>query len=323
MELHRPVMLNEVLYILEPSRGGVFVDATLGLGGHTEAILQGSSRNRVIGFDRDLEAIELAKARLAGFGSRFSAVHTDYRHIGQVLDQLGIPAVDGILADLGVSSLQFDSPGRGFSFRYGSELLDMRMDQSQGQTAADLVKRLSESDLADLIWRFGEDRASRRIARRIVDSRVQHPIKTTGELADLCVKAIHQKGRWRIHPATRTFQALRIAVNTELEGLDDFVAACVDRLEPLGRLVTITFNSLEDRIIKRSLRFQSGRCLCPPTQPTCVCGAVPRVEIITRKALTPGPEEIERNPRSRSANLRACRKKSLEAASLSSIPRHG
>ena len=313
MELHLPVMLPEVLTSLDAARGGLFVDATLGLGGHAEAILQASAESRVIGFDRDREAIRLAEARLAGFGSRFISVHTDYRQIRETLGELGISAVDGILADLGVSSWQLDTPERGFSFRHRGESLDMRMDRSQGSTAADLVNRLSERELADLIWRFGEERAARRIARLIVATRTRSPVRTTGELADLVVKAVHQKGRWRIHPATRTFQALRIAVNGELEGLDEFVAASVDLLAPGGRLVIITFHSLEDRIVKRALKIQSGRCVCPPTQPTCGCGAVRRIEPLTRKPVAPGKEEIEVNPRARSAKLRACRK--IEAVS--------
>lgn len=309
-------MLAEVLKMLDASSGGTFVDATLGLGGHSEGILQASAQSRVIGFDRDEGALELAKARLAGFGSRFTAIHTDYRHIREALDRLNILSVYGILADLGVSSWQLDSPERGFSFRFGSEPLDMRMDPSQGQTAADLVNHLSERELADLIWLFGEERAARRIAHRIVAARVNSPLQTTGELAEIVVKAVHQKGRWRIHPATRTFQALRIAVNNELEGLPEFVEACVDRLVPGGRLVVITFHSLEDRVIKQALRMQAGYCACPPRQPVCSCGARKRVELLTRKALVPSEEEIAKNARSRSAKLRACRKLEGEGAGI-------
>ena len=308
MELHLPVMLPEVLTALDASRGGLFVDATLGLGGHAQAILRASTQNRVIGLDRDRDSISLAAARLAGFGSRFVSVQSDYRQIRETLRELNIAAVDGVLADLGVSSWQLDTPERGFSFQHGGSPLDMRMDRSQGLTAADLVNRLREQELADLIWRFGEERAARRIARRIVAARTRSPIQTTGELADLVVKAVHQKGRWRIHPATRTFQALRIAVNGELDGLDEFIAASVDLLVPGGRLVIITFHSLEDRIVKRALRIQSGRCVCPPNQPTCSCGAVARVELLTRKPLAPREKEIEENPRARSAKLRACLK---------------
>jgi 16S rRNA (cytosine1402-N4)-methyltransferase len=314
----------------------VFVDATLGMGGHSELILRASPGNRVIGFDRDAESIELAKKRLAEFGERFKAVPTDFRQIKAVLEQEKIETVAGILADLGISSYQLDTPERGFSFRSGQQVvespsssvtsptgpsvaplaapqtiaqpLDMRMDRSQNLTAADLVNDLSERELADIIFEYGEERASRRIARRIVIERAKTAIKTTTQLADLVVRAVHPKGHWRIHPATKTFQALRIAVNRELDGLDQFVADAVDTLAPGGRLVVITFHSLEDRIIKQAMRFQSGRCQCPPNQPECRCGATKRVELVTRKAIQPSEDEIAMNPRSRSAKLRACRK---------------
>jgi 16S rRNA (cytosine1402-N4)-methyltransferase len=331
MELHRPVMIRETLECLDATRGGLFIDATLGLGGHTELILRASPDNRVIGFDRDAEAIELAGERLAEFGERFMAVHTDFRQIKEVLEEKGIETVAGIFADLGVSSYQLSAPERGFSFRSGQGFtespsssvtsppdpsaspvatspLDMRMDRSQKLTAADLVNGLSERELADIIFEYGEERAARRIARLIVRERAVAPITTTGRLADLVVRSVHLKGHWRIHPATKTFQALRIAVNRELEGLDRFVADAVGALEQDGRLVIITFHSLEDRIIKHAMRFQSGRCLCPPSQPECRCGAVRRVEILTRRSLQPGADEIADNPRSRSAKMRACRK---------------
>lgn len=300
-------MPEEVLEQLDAARGGLFIDATLGLGGHTELILQASVENRVIGFDRDAEAIELARQRLAPFGERFRAIHSDYRRIKPVLRERDIESVAGLLADLGVSSFQFDTPERGFSFRSESPL-DMRMDRSRGETAADLINKLNEGELADLIFEYGEERASRRIARAIVAARAIEPVVTTGQLADLVIKAVRKTGHWRIHPATRTFQALRIAVNRELEELDQFVADAIDLLEPNGRLVLITFHSLEDRIIKQSLRFQSGRCVCPPKSPVCQCGAAQRVEILTRKAIQPRESEIEQNPRARSAKLRACRK---------------
>jgi 16S rRNA (cytosine1402-N4)-methyltransferase len=312
MPIHRPVMPVEALAYLEAGRGGLFVDATLGLGGHSELILQASPQNRVIGFDRDAEAIELARQRMASFGERFQAVHSDYRQIKPVLREDGIESAAGILADLGVSSFQFDSPERGFSFRFGGgdvdSPLDMRMDRSQTLTAADLVNSLSERELADIIFEYGEERASRRIARLVVAARAKAAIQTTKQLADLVIKAIHQPGHWKIHPATRTFQALRIAVNRELDGLDQFVADAVDLLEPGGRLVVITFHSLEDRIIKQAFKFQSGHCVCPSNQPVCQCGAVRRVEVLTRKAVQPSEAETADNPRARSAKLRACRK---------------
>jgi len=329
MERHRPVMPEEVIDLLAPGRGGLVIDATLGMGGHTELILDRFPNVRVMGLDRDAESLAMARERLARFGDRFMGVHRDYRELRMVMAESGIAAVAGILVDLGISSYQLDTLERGFSFRaesaggpeIGPEIgpeadlalksgiqLDMRMDRSVGVTAADLVNRLSEQELADLIYKFGEERASRRIARRIVQERAAAPIQKTVELAELVVRAVNQKGYWKIHPATRTFQALRIAVNRELEGLDSFVATAVDLLEPEGRLVMITFHSLEDREIKQAFRFQAGQCQCPPTRPRCECGAVRRVELLTRKALRPGDVEISANPRARSAKLRACRK---------------
>ncbi|HZS05817.1 MAG TPA: 16S rRNA (cytosine(1402)-N(4))-methyltransferase RsmH [Blastocatellia bacterium] len=316
MQIHHPVMLAEALDFLaaslaeeddELSVDRLFVDATLGLGGHTEAILRASPRNRVIGFDRDAEAIGLARDRLAEFGGKFEAVHTDYRQIKSVLVEKGINSVAGILADLGISSFQVDTLERGFSFRAEAPL-DMRMDRSQEMTAAKLVNSLSERELADIIFEYGEERAARRIARQIVIARAKTPITTTSQLAELVVRVVHPPGRWKTHPATRTFQALRIAVNRELENLEGFVADAVDLLETGGRLVIITFHSLEDRLIKQALKFQSGQCVCPPNLPDCQCGAVRRVEILTRKAIQPSPAEVEANPRARSARLRACRK---------------
>jgi 16S rRNA (cytosine1402-N4)-methyltransferase len=305
---HRPVMTVEVIEALGLSggeRSGTYVDATLGLGGHTEAILEAAPLAQVIGLDRDGETLALAQFRLARFGERFRAVHTDYREIRAVLGGFGIETVAGILVDLGVSSWQLDTPERGFSFRFDDAPLDMRMDRSRGQTAADLINGLPERELADLIWRDGEEPASRRIARRIVEARKRAPLRTAGELSDLVIRAVNLKGRWRIHPATRTFQALRIAVNRELEGLDDFVATAIELLAPGGRLAMIAFHSLEDRIIKRAFRFQSGHCVCPLTQPVCNCGAVRRVELVMKKAVEPSSAETASNPRARSAKLRA------------------
>lgn len=307
MPVHQPVMPVEALAALDAGKGGLFVDATLGLGGHTELILQASPLNSVIGFDRDAEAIALAKEQLAEFGERFEAIHSDYRQIKAALQERTVESVAGVLADLGVSSFQFDEPRRGFSFKSDSPL-DMRMDRSQPTTAADLVNELSESELADVIYEFGEERAARRIARLIVAERAKAPIKTTMQLANLVVRAVHQKGHWRIHPATKTFQALRIATNRELDDLDQFVADAIDALKPDGRLVVITFHSLEDRIIKQAFRFQSGHCVCPPSQPVCQCGTAKRVTVLTRKAIQPTAAEIAVNPRARSAKLRACQK---------------
>lgn len=306
-EIHLPVMLSETLEALNATDGGLFIDATLGMGGHSEGILQASTNNRVIGLDRDAEAIALAQQRLAGFGERFEAIHTDYRQLKPSL--LGITSVNGILADLGISSYQLDTPERGFSFRFTDDSpLDMRMDRTEPTTAADLLNHLSERELADLIFEYGEERASRRIAHRIVQTRTKAPLLTTKQLADLVIAAVQQKGYWKIHPATKTFQALRIAVNRELEGLAQFVADAIDLLAVDGRLVVITFHSLEDRLIKQALKFQSGYCVCPPQLPDCRCGTARRVELLTNKPAQPRESETLANPRARSAKLRACRK---------------
>jgi len=301
---HRPVLLRETIELLAAERGGLFVDCTVGLGGHSEAILQASSDAQVLGIDRDDEALELARQRLALYGSRFSAVHADFRELTRVLATAKVRQVHGVLADLGVSSLQLDSPGRGFSFRHEAPL-DMRMDVSNGETAAELLGRLSEVQIANLIFEYGEEPRSRRIARAIVQRRERgQPVATTTDLANVIERAVGKGNKRRIHPATRTFQALRIAVNAELENLDRFQFDAVDHLEQAGRLAIISFHSLEDRIIKRTLQKLSGKCQCPPRLPKCICGATKRVEILTRRAIVPSESEIDENPRSRSAKLR-------------------
>jgi len=309
---HRPVLLRETIQLLAPERGGLFVDCTVGLGGHSEAILESSTETRVIGLDRDREALSFSTERLAQFGDRFRGIHKDFRELDRVLEELDESEPAGVLADLGVSSLQFDSPTRGFSFRFDSPL-DMRMDpDGDGETAADLLLRLPEEEIAAIIFRYGEERNSRRIAKWIVESREQgKPISTTKELADLVARASGPRKRWQIHPATRTFQALRIAVNQELEGLGRFVETAVDLLQPDGRFVVISFHSLEDRIMKQELRRLSGYCQCEVRQAltnVCTCGARRVVEILTKRPVTAEPVEIDENPRSRSAKLRACRK---------------
>ena len=306
---HRPVLLEETMRFLAPERGGLFVDCTVGLGGHSESILKASDDTRVIGIDLDPEALTYARQRLASFGNRFRAFHSNFRQIKQVLNDAGESDPQGILADLGVSSLQFDSTDRGFSFRHDAPL-DMRMDPlGEDDTAADLLLKLPEAELARIIFEFGEERHSRRIARRIVHRREQgNPIRTTKELADLVQHSVGPKKHYQIHPATRTFQALRIAVNHELEGLAEFIETAVDLLTPGGCFVGISFHSLEDRILKRELRRLSGHCDCPPRQPFCSCGARLVVEVLTRRPITPAAEEVDANPRARSAKLRACRK---------------
>jgi 16S rRNA (cytosine1402-N4)-methyltransferase len=305
---HRPVLLKETLKFLVPERGGLFVDCTVGLGGHSEAILETSDRTRVVGLDLDPAALAFARQRLAPFGDRFRAVQANFRELADVLGRAGERDPDGILVDLGVSSLQLDSPERGFSFRFDAPL-GLRMDPTSGARAADLLQQLPESEIARIIFEFGEERHSRRIARRIVERREQgKPVTTTKELAELVMAAAGGGKRQQIHPATRTFQALRIAVNNELEGLGDFIELAVDLLAPDGRLVGISFHSLEDRILKQELRRLSGHCQCPPRLPVCSCGARKVVEVLTRRPVAPSAREIEENPRARSAKLRAARK---------------
>jgi 16S rRNA (cytosine1402-N4)-methyltransferase len=286
---HVPVLTAAVLEHLRPEHGGLFVDCTVGLGGHARALLEAGA-TRLIGLDRDLDALARARDTLAPWGDRVELVHADYRSIDEVLDRRQIARVDGALADLGVSSMQFDAPGRGFSFQR-DEPLDMRMDQSGGDTAAALVARSTEREIADAIFQFGEERLSRRIARAIVEERRGAPIVTTGRLAAIVRGALPRRGYMRIDPATRTFQALRIWVNRELDGLDRFVEAAARRLRSGGRLVVIAFHSLEDRIVKHTLRGLDREA-----------GAV---RVLTARPEIAGEDEIARNPRARSAKLRA------------------
>jgi 16S rRNA (cytosine1402-N4)-methyltransferase len=288
--MHVPVMTAEVLAHLRPERGGLFVDCTVGLGGHARALLEAGA-GRVIGLDRDADALAEARVALARWGDRVELVHADYRTIADVLDRRDIAQIDGALADLGVSSMQFDAPGRGFSF-HRDEPLDMRMDRRSGDTAADFIARADEQELADVIFRFGEERFSRRIARAIVRARAEAPIATTGLLAAIVRRAIPRRGPTRIDPATRTFQALRIRVNQELDGLDRFVETIIRRLRAGARLVVVTFHSLEDRIVKHTLRALAH-------------DERPPVAVLTKKPIVPGDDEIRANPRARSAKLRA------------------
>jgi 16S rRNA (cytosine1402-N4)-methyltransferase len=286
------VLTDAVLHHLQPARGGLFVDCTVGLGGHTKALLEAGA-TRVIGLDRDAEALAAARVTLAPWADRVELVHTDYRSFDDVLDRLSVASIDGALADLGVSSLQLDSAGRGFSFQR-DEPLDMRMDKTSGETAADLVARASEQDLADAIYQYGEERFSRRIARSIVDARGDQPIATTGRLATIVRRAVPRRGYMRIDPATRTFQALRIWVNQELEGLDRFIETVVRRLKTGARLVVISFHSLEDRIVKHTFRTLAQR-----GEPGLA------VTVLTKKPVTASDGEVAANPRARSAKLRA------------------
>ncbi len=308
--LHKPVLLTEVIDFLEPKDKSIIVDATLGLGGHTEKILSVTTKTKVFGIDQDTEALAFAEKRLEKFGERISIVHSNFSEIKQVIENHEIAEVDGVIADLGVSSLQFDSESRGFSFRFDAPL-DMRMDKSSDEeTAAELLERLTEEEIANVIYQYGEERFSRRIARRIVERRKKGvPVRTTFELAELVKGAVRQSRKSKTHPATKTFQALRIAVNKELEILEDFLRDSVEILKTNGRLVVITFHSLEDRIVKKTMQKLSGKCFCPPKFPQCICGASQQVKILTRKPIAPSEKEQTENPRSRSAKLRACQKK--------------
>jgi 16S rRNA (cytosine1402-N4)-methyltransferase len=307
--IHVPVLPNETVELLNAINGGVFVDATLGLGGHTELILNAAKTNTVVAIDQDEAAIELARKRLKGFTDRLSISHANFSQIKTVLGSLGIERVDGILADLGVSSLQLDSETRGFSFRFDAPL-DMRMNQaSTDPTARELLATLSETEIANIIYNFGEERFSRRIARRIIERReAGDPVETTRQLAELVEHSVKRSPKDKIHPATRTFQALRIAVNRETEILEQFITDAVDLLKTDGRLVIIAFHSLEDRVVKQMFQKLSGKCSCPPRIPQCVCGAKKQVEILTRKPVIAGDAETEANPRARSAKLRAVKK---------------
>lgn len=308
-QIHQSVLLAEAVELLAPEYGGVFVDATLGLGGHTEAILNASPNAKVIGIDQDTEAIAYAKKRLEKFGARFEVYHANFSEIADVLREAKVEKVSGVLADLGVSSLQLDSETRGFSFRYDAPL-DMRMNaESDETTVAELLADISEFELARIIYEYGEERFSRRIARRIIERRERGELpQTTKELAEIVARVVPKSKKDKIHPATRTFQALRIAVNRELEILEGFFKTAVENLSENGRLAVISFHSLEDRIVKHTFQKLAGKCDCPPNFPICVCGAEKKVEILTKKPIVPGEIEIEDNPRARSAKLRVCRK---------------
>lgn len=306
---HTPVMPREVLSLLTPARGGLFVDATVGMGGHAKMILEASSQTRLLGIDRDADSLAQAGRRLAPFGDRVTLVHDDYRNLPDILSrQPGNESgewrgtIAGLVADLGISSYQLAAAGRGFSFQR-DEPLDMRMDRSTGRTAAQLVAQESEQELIRIFREYGEEIHARKIARAIVTRRARAPIETTGDLAAVVESVVQRRGS-RIHPATRVFQALRIAVNSELEGLEQFVLDSVEALQARGRLILLSFHSLEDRLIKASLRTLSHRCSCPRSLPRCACGSPDLVTLPVRK-MRPSVEEVAANPRSRSATLRA------------------
>jgi 16S rRNA (cytosine1402-N4)-methyltransferase len=306
---HVPVLLDEVRELLQPRRGGTFVDCTLGLGGHARMVLEHGA-TRLIGIDRDTDALAMAQTALAEFGDRVTCVHADYRQLEAVLDAHGVTAVAGVLADLGVSSMQLDRQGRGFSFRR-DEPLDMRMDRTQGETAAELIDRVDEAELADVIYRFGEERRSRQVARAIVAARQQARIETTGRLAEIVRRAVaaRRRGWQRIDPATRTFQALRIWVNRELDGLDSFIGTAAARLQPGGRLAVIAFHSLEDRVVKHTLRDLSR-------------GEDAALKVLTKHPIVASEAEAAANPRARSAKLRGAERRAPLGTSTTAGDEH-
>jgi 16S rRNA (cytosine1402-N4)-methyltransferase len=308
--VHEPVLLQECVELLRPRSGAVIVDATLGTGGHAEALLDRIvPGGRLLGIDRDPAALEIARTRLARFGQAFLALQGRHEELADLVASAGVGAVDGVLADLGVSSLQLDEPSRGFSFRTDGPL-DMRMDPSQGRSAAELLGSVPEDELRRWLSDFGEERAARSIARAIVRERERAPIVRTHQLTTIVERVLGPAARrFRIHPATRTFQALRIAVNREVVDLGGAVRAAVALLRPGGRVVVVSYHSLEDRAVKDELRSLAGRCTCPPGLPVCGCGTASAVRILTRSPIRPSPTEVDRNPRSRSAKLRAAEKR--------------
>ncbi len=300
---HQPVLYQEIIHALRPIRTGFYVDGTLGAGGHAAGLLAGSEPGgKLLGLDVDPQALEIARQNLAPFGERAVLKQASYTNLPGQLAALGWEKVDGILLDLGASSMQFDTPERGFSFLADGPL-DMRFDPSNPLTAAEIVNTWPEDELVDVLFRFGEERAARRIAHAILRAR---PINDTRQLADVIEKSTGWHGSH--HPATQTFQALRIAVNGELESLEKTLPLAVQSLASGGRLAVISFHSLEDRLVKDFIRLESRDCICPPRQPVCTCGHKASILEITRRPITPAQEEIDRNSRARSAKLRVAEK---------------
>jgi len=301
---HVPVLYQEVLEVLNPVPGGLYVDGTIGAGGHSKGILERSAPDgMLIGFDLDPAALALAESNLAEFSGRVTLIHSSYHELVSHLNNRNWHTIDGILIDLGLSSMQLNTPERGFSFRYDAPL-DMRFDPTQSFSASDLVNEYTREELAEIIFTYGEEKFSRRIAKAIIENR---PLATTKELAEL-IKGVVPHSRSKIHPATRTFQALRITVNNELDALEAFLPAALEVLKPGGRLAVIAFHSLEDRIVKRYFRQESRDCICPQEIPICVCENKARIKEISRRPISPGDHEISENPRARSAKLRAAEK---------------
>ncbi|HGE72719.1 TPA: 16S rRNA (cytosine(1402)-N(4))-methyltransferase RsmH [Candidatus Poribacteria bacterium] len=303
---HIPVMSREVIDYLSVNKGGIYLDLTLGLGGHAIEILKSDPDVKLIGIDIDSEALSIAGERLKNYKDRIHIVHGNFADLDLILSENGISKVDKILADLGVSSIQLDKAERGFSFRLESNL-DMRMDQSAGRPISYELNNESFDNLVKIIREFGEERWARRIAKNIVIEREKSPITTTKQLADLIVKSVPRSNE-DIHPATRTFQALRIYKNNELDNLKIGLDKAIKALKIGGRICVISFHSLEDRIVKDMFRTLEKGCVCPPKTPKCVCGKKSIIKVITKKPLTPSEEEIKLNPRSRSAKMRVAEK---------------
>ena len=306
--LHVSVLLHECIENLNIRPDGIYVDGTLGMGGHSEQIAARLTTGKLIGIDRDETAIERAGARLAPFGDRVQLVHGNFRDAAAILDRLGIDAVDGMLFDLGVSSPQLDESERGFSYMHDAPL-DMRMDATEGLSAWNVVNEWPEGELKRILYEYGEERYAPRIAGAIVRARAQQPIATTMELVDVIRSAMPPQAlREKQHPAKRSFQAIRIAVNDELASVSRLMHDAIDRLNPGGRLAVITFHSLEDRIVKNAMQAAAKGCTCPPEFPVCICGKKPKVRVLTRKPIVSGAQELAENPRARSAKLRVAEK---------------
>ena len=302
---HQQVLLRETIEELVTKKDGIYVDCTLGGGGHTEAILSASPDTRVIGIDQDTEALKASAERLAPYGDRAVFVWNNFRNIDAVLSELGIEKVDGFLFDLGISSPQLDHADRGFSYQQDAPL-DMRMNrESTGLTARDIVNTYTEEELAEILWKYGEERWAKRIAAFIVESREKKPLETTGELVSVIKAAIPKKVRQEgHHPAKKSFQALRIAVNDELNIIAPAMEAAAKHLNPGGKLAVISFHSLEDRIVKETLKYLAADCICPPHQIVCTCNKERLIKITVRKPIVAGEAELQENPRARSAKLR-------------------
>ena len=307
---HIPIMLGSVLEHLNIKPNGVYVDGTVGGAGHSVEILKRLTGNgRLIAIDQDRDAVETSRERLAAVSDRATVVKSNFVNFDIVLDDLGVGAVDGVLLDLGVSSYQFDQADRGFSYRFDAPL-DMRMDQTQEETAADIVNGYSEEELVRILREYGEEPFARRIAANICKTREKKPIRTTYELNELITSSIPASARRNGgHPSKQTYQAIRIALNHELQVLEESIGQMIRRLSSGGRLCIITFHSLEDRIVKNAMRTAERPCICPPDFPVCVCGRLPQGRVITKKPIVPDADELKGNPRAKSAKLRVFEKK--------------